>query len=78
MINEATSYCLKNPGSVVHLIGRRNYLPQGERRRGFVNGSVLYTARKADGLKKVYSDCIFLDSDDPFPEFLSDAEVSEL
>jgi len=78
MIDEATSYCLKNPGSVVHLIGKRNYFPSGESRREFTNGSVLYTARKTLGLKKSYADCIFLDSDEPLPDFLAKSEVTEI
>ena len=78
MIDEVISYCLKNPGSVVHLIGRRNYLPPGENRREFANGSVLYTARKTLGLKKSYADSIFLDSDEPLPEFLAGSVIKEI
>jgi hypothetical protein len=70
MIDDAISFCLKNPASVVYLIGKRNYLPMGERRMSFANGSVLYTAKRADTLRKAYTDCIFFDSEDPLPDFL--------
>ena len=78
MLNEAISFCLKNPASVVYLIGKKTYLRPGERRKAFANGSVLYTAKHPDSLRKSYVDCIFLDSDVPLPEALSGAKIFEI
>ena len=78
MFDEAISFCLKNPASVVYLIGKKNYLNPGERRKAFANGSVLYTARNPDNLRKSYVDCIFLDTDEPLPEFFEGSEVREI
>ena len=78
MLNEAISFYLKNPASVVYLIGKKNYLKPGERRKAFANGSVLYTAGNPDNLRKSYVDCIFLDTDEPLPEFFEGSKVREI